>query len=194
MARPSGRPLRQELIDAACAMIQAVGVNAFSYGDLAKQLDISAPSIHHHFQTKADLVGEVTAQYRQDFAANREAINDAQASQRIRSYAALFAETSAQELMCICGSVAGDWATVSASARTEVVHFFDEQVEWLTEQLDAGVASKELRFSGEAREIAIAILAALEGALLLARSSGETLLPSSVSETLLKLVLDRDGA
>lgn len=188
MARPTGRPIREELIDAACAMVQAVGVNSFSYGDLAKQLDISSPSIHHHFPAKSDLVGAVAARYRQDFASRRDAIEGSTPAERIRAYAALFAETSAREMMCVCGSVAADWLTVGDAAREEVAGFFDDQVQWLEHELAAGVAAKEFLFDGTARDHAVAVLAALEGSLLMARARGGAHLPVAVGDTLIALM------
>lgn len=170
-------------------MVQEVGVNSFSYRDLAKQLSISSPSIHHHFPTKNDLVSAVTSRYREAFNARRDDIEAATARGRIEAYAALFAETSARQLMCICGSVAGDWLTVGEGARSEVLQFFDEQVAWLTTELETGSTAKEFVFNAAARDCAIAILAALEGSLLVARASGETLLPESVGTTLIALIV-----
>jgi len=169
-------------------MVQEVGVNSFSYGNLAKQLGISSPSIHHHFPAKDDLVGAVAARYREDFETRRDAIDKPTSTDRLHAYAAMFAETSARELMCICGSVASDWLTVGESARVEVIRFFEDQIGWLAAELDAGVGAGEFTFDGKARDCAVAILAALEGSLLMARASSDPVLPETVGATLVNLL------
>ncbi|MEL6984444.1 MAG: TetR/AcrR family transcriptional regulator, partial [Actinomycetota bacterium] len=98
MARPTGRPVRDELVTEARALIQQVGVSGFSYGDLADRLGISSPSIHHHFRTKEDLVAEVAARYRSDFAKTVAAIEAPSAGSRLAAYVQLYAETSTREM------------------------------------------------------------------------------------------------
>ena len=185
MARPTGRPIREELIDTACTMVQRVGVNSFSYGDLAEQLGISAPSIHHHFRTKDELIAEVAARYREDFATSRDSVDEPSAAGRIRGYAHLFSAASSRDLLCFCGSVASDWFSVGERARAEVLQFFDEQVEWLAHQLGTGAASGEFTLEAPPRDGALALLAALEGSLLLSRAGEDTRLPDTVVATLL---------
>lgn len=188
MARPSGRPIRDELIGAACTMVQQVGVNSVSYGALAKQLDISSPSIHHHFPSKDDLVGAVAARYRENFAEYTAAIDAGTATERLRAYAALFADATSHELVCFCGSIASDWKTVGETARTEAAGFFADQLTWLTTQLEAGVAAGEFVLRSEARDVAATIVAALEGAMLMARARNEPALPGNVVDVMVALI------
>jgi TetR/AcrR family transcriptional repressor of nem operon len=169
-------------------MVQQVGVNSLSYGALAKQLDISAPSIHHHFPTKDDLVGAVAARYREIFAQHTAEIDAASPAERIRAFAALFADATSQELVCFCGSIASDWLTVGVVARTEAAGFFDDQLSWLTTQLEAGVAAGEFVMRSEAREVAETILAALEGAMLMARARNDQSLPRTVGDVVVGLI------
>jgi len=188
MARPSGRPIRDELLVAASALIQRVGVNGFSYGVLAGELGISAPSIHHHFGTKDDLIGAVVARYRMDFADSVEAIEatgDGDPVGRIIGFAELFDVTADRASMCLCGSVASDWATVGPTARAEVHGFFADQVAWLCGRLDEAVAAGRPRPRGESEEAARLLLSALEGSMLLARAGDEKATPSIMARRLL---------
>lgn len=181
-------------------MVQEVGVNSFSYGALAAEIGVSAPSIHHHFRTKDDLVAAVAARYRASFNQRLveiageigeeiagEAVADGRergkgAVGRLHAYAQLFAETSSKELMCFCGSLSSDWASVGNQARREVSLFFEDQVEWVASQIGSGVAARELR-SVDARATATAFVAALEGAMLMARSAGDRRLPHKIAAT-----------
>lgn len=55
---------KQEIVDLAIEYIETRGVNAFSYNDISKQLEMTKASIHYHFPAKNDLIIAVIAQYR----------------------------------------------------------------------------------------------------------------------------------
>ncbi len=165
-------------------MVQEVGVNAFSFGALAEEIGVSAPSIHHHFRTKDDLVAEVAARYRASFAEQMAEIHSVSAGQRLGDYAQLFAETSAKELLCFCGSLASDWMSVGEKARSEVSLFFADQVAWVAAEIDTGVASEELECT-DALATASVFVAALEGSMLVARARGDAQLPDTIASTMI---------
>jgi TetR/AcrR family transcriptional repressor of nem operon len=185
MAKPSGRPIREELLASASTLIQRVGVNACSYGALADELGISSPSIHHHFRTKDDLIGAVAARYRVDFAAHVAAIGSGDPVEDIVAFADLFDATAKREAMCLCGSVASDWMTVGELARTEVRGFFADQVAWLSVRLGEGTARGSIDVDGELEETARMLLAILQGAMLLARAGDDDASPSAMVRHLL---------
>lgn len=187
MARPSGRAIREEVIDAACRMVQEVGVNSFSFGALASKVGVAAPSIHHHFRTKDDLVGAVSARYRSDFAGHVDAIVDERASGRLASYAQIFADAASKEMLCFCGSLASDWTSVGEEARAEVSLFFVDQVAWVAAQLELGNAAGEFAADDPAA-VARLFVAALEGALLMARAGDDARLPQAVAATLIEML------
>lgn len=180
MARPSGRPIRDELLIEARDLIQRVGVNGFSYGDLATRLDIKSPSIHHHFARKDDLVAEVTARYRRGFLASVEAIEAATATGRLTAYAGLFAETASEDLMCLCGAITTDWVDVGDATRAEVEGFFADQITWLGRQIAEGVTAGEFRQDIDVGQAAQVFLASLEGSVLLSRAGQ----PSNVASVI----------
>lgn len=165
-------------------MVQRVGVNGFSYGGLADELGISAPSIHHHFRTKDDLVGAVVARYRADFDTLVSAI-DGDAVERIIAFSELFDATSQRASMCLCGSVASDWASVGAVARAEVHAFFADQTAWIAGCLDDGVAAGQLSLVGRSHEGARLLLAMLEGSMLMARVGSDQAAPSALARRFL---------
>lgn len=187
MARPTGRALRQEIIDTATGLIQQVGVRAFSYGVLAAELGVKAPSIHHHFRTKEDLVAAVAAEYRERFAERAAGLDGATAIERLDGYARLYADTVRADRFCLCGAVASEWLTVGEEPKREVQRFFDEQLAWLERELAAGVDAGELDADLDVPATAQTMLASLEGAMLLGRAGGTPDLPSTVGAMLLGL-------
>jgi len=188
MARPSGRPLREELITATRPRIQRHGVGGFSYGDLAKELDVKSPSIHHHFPAKADLVTEVTAKYRVDFGEAVASIEGETPLERLQAYVELFNDTAASGLLCLCGAIASEWPDITDGPRAEVQAFFADQLQWLTTEIEAGTSSGTLRCAIEPADAAHLILATLEGAMVMTRPTGDANLTASVGALLLGLL------
>ena len=189
MARPSGRPIRDELIDAATRRIQQVGVNGFSYGDIAKELGIKAPSIHHHFPSKEDLVAAVAADYRTNFEAMVDAIPDGPVLDRIRDYAELFGKTAQDGRLCLCGAVSAEWLSVGEKPRTEINAFFLSQQNWLEEQLANGVRDGDIVLTLPAAAVAATLFAALQGSLLLSRAGGPNNLPTDSGDVISALLV-----
>ncbi|MEV6608386.1 TetR/AcrR family transcriptional regulator [Kutzneria sp. NPDC051319] len=158
------------ILDSAQALVQVRGYNGFSYADISAELSITKPSIHHHFPTKAALAEALIARYRERFAAARKEVDDvAGGRQRLVNYAGLYAETFADGgRICLCGVFAVDAESLPVEVRRATDGFFADQRQWVAGVLaEAGVPATR---TGAAAE---AYLAALEGALLLARAHGQ---------------------
>jgi TetR/AcrR family transcriptional repressor of nem operon len=188
-ARASGRPIRDEILDAARELAQTVGFEAFSYADLAERVGIRSASIHHHFRYKQDLVAELLMRYRLDFAQSTKALNAIDsAPDRLVAYAQLFTEVAAQGRMCLCGMSAAEWSSIGDAGQDEVTAFLSEQHTWLTATLADGV--KQAAFPGDLKPdpLAEVMLVALEGALLLARAGNQTPDATTIMKHLLRTV------
>jgi TetR/AcrR family transcriptional repressor of nem operon len=187
MARPTGRDIRQEVIDAAIQAIRSRGATAFSYASIADQLGIKAPSIHHHFPRKADLLTAAVAHYRSRFRHQVDELGSRTARERLEEYAALFLAPAQRDLTCMCGAAAADWNDIAAATRAEVTAFFDHEVAWVATQAAEAVDAGEFTCGLDTEAFATAFVAALEGALLLARTSAD---PTTVPRTA-KFLLDQ---
>ena len=73
------------------------------------------------------------------------------------------------ERMCLCGMLAAEYRTLPEPMQDAVVTFFDANEAWLDRVLREGRKRGELTFSGSPREVARALISALEGALLTSR-------------------------
>ncbi len=189
MARPTGRPVKDEILESARTLIQQVGVGGFSYADLAGQLGIKPPSIHHHFRTKEDLVAEVVVLYRAAFAEHVELLPGPTEVDRIRQYADLFNRTAAEDRVCLCGAVAAEWMLVGESVREEVAAYFGDQQRWIEAQLTAGAKAGLIRSDVDPALGSQMILAALEGSMLLTRAGGASDTTAAVASVLLTLLV-----
>lgn len=158
----------ERILDSAQALAQTRGFNGFSYADISAELGLSKPSVHHHFPTKNRLAEALVERYRQRFDTARTEVTRSASGPRslLEGYAALYAEVFTDGgRMCLCGVFAADASSLPAAAQQATREFFADQQRWVASVLqDTGMPGPA------ARRAAHAYLAALEGALLLARA------------------------
>ena len=169
-----GADTASRILDVAERLAQTRGFNGFSYADVAAELEISKPSLHYHFPSKAELGEALIGRYAVRFADALVAIDDRGdgAAAKLDAYASIYADVLKEQRMCLCGMLAADYDTLPAPMRDAVVRFFDENEAWLTRVLEQGVEEGTLNLSGSPSEAAQAIVGGLEGALLIARPYG----------------------
>jgi len=166
---------RLALLDAAQEMAQKVGYNAFSFNDLARRLGIKPASVHYHFPTKGDLGRAMMARYRLSFLGRLHEIETGtkRARARLKRFVGLFQSALATDRLCLCGTLATEYATLPAAVKREVRRFFDDSEAWLARVLEEGRRAGQLSFDGTAPGAARTLFAAFEGAMISARTFGE---------------------
>jgi TetR/AcrR family transcriptional repressor of nem operon len=162
------------ILDVAERLVQVQGFNAFSYADIAAELQIRKASLHHHFPTKAALGQALITRYRSRFS---QALADihvgrSDARARLKAYAQLYTGVLRKRRMCLCGVLAADFETLPGPMRQGVVGFFRDNEAWLAGVLEEGRRQKTLQFQGPAATLAAFVVSSLEGAMLVARSYG----------------------
>lgn len=175
------------ILDVAERLVQTRGFNAFSYADVAGALNLTKASLHYHFPTKAKLGERLIDRYRESFLAALDHIDRAcpDAGAKLRAYVEIYAVVLDSNRMCLCGMLAADYATLPKPMKEAVRSFFDTNEAWLARVLMEGRKRKELAFSGTPVETARVLVAALEGAMLLARSHGDSSRLRSAADRLL---------
>lgn len=168
MARPTGRDLRSELIREATVAIQTDGTS-FSFTQLADRLGVRAPSLHHHFRRKDDLIGAAAVDYIEAFESAVGELGHANAIEQLRAYIEVFTAPARDGKFCLCGALTADWEDASAPVRDRIAAFFDGQLSWVIDTVDHGKAQGSVRADLDTAAFARGFIAALEGALLLAR-------------------------
>jgi TetR/AcrR family transcriptional repressor of nem operon len=167
---------RSRILDVAERLAQTRGFNGFSYADIAAELQISKPSLHYHFPSKAELGNALIGRYATRFADALGSIDDrgGGAASKLHAYSGIYADVLQEHRMCLCGMLAADYETLPTPMRDAVIRFFDANEAWLTRVLEEGVAEGALQLQGSASETAQAIISGLEGALLVARPYGDS--------------------
>ncbi len=163
--------MRQKIMGAARATVQARGYSGLSFRELAKEVGVKSASIHYHFPTKGDLGGALAQLYTSDFAAYLDGLlaDGLDREACIRKYTDVFRNTLLNEnRMCLGGIMAAEHDELPVEVRAEVVKFSEMNVRWLTEAL-----SLQQGDADAIRKRALAIFAAIEGAQLVARGRGD---------------------
>lgn len=179
-------PSAERVVDAAQRLIQQYGYNGFSYDDIAREIDIKKPSIHHHFRTKADLVRTIVQRYADRFATLLQGIDATgeDAPARLARYGALFAATYEQDRrLCVCGILGAEAAAMSPEVALDVRAFFQMNLDWLAKTIAQGEQAGLLRVRGSAEEQAYGLLSALEGAMMVGRGCGSDHSPANAGIT-----------
>lgn len=172
MTNTAATATRTAVLDVAQELVQTRGYNAFSFRDLADRVRIKSASVHYHFPTKSELCRTLIVRQREELAAVFAGIDAAglPAAGRLASYVAVFRETlAAGNRMCLCGMLASDSATLEADVVAELRAAIVDHETWLARVLAEGRGAGALRFEGEELVEARSLVAALEGAMLLAR-------------------------
>jgi TetR/AcrR family transcriptional repressor of nem operon len=167
----------EQILDLAETLIQTRGYNAFSYQDIADSLGIRKASIHYHFPSKADLGIAVVDRYVARFggalaaiAADQSQPSMAMLDFYVEPYAG-FAKTP--DRICLCGALSGEILALPAELRSRVGGFFRTHQEWLAGILKRGAARGEFSLAAPPAKVARYIFSALQGALLVKRTTGD---------------------
>jgi TetR/AcrR family transcriptional regulator, transcriptional repressor for nem operon len=185
-------PTAERIVDLAEMLVQQHGYNGFSYDDIAQQIGIRKPSVHHHFRTKTELVSVVAQRYTHRFNERLEAIQKqhADAAGRLRAYAKLFEHTFEQDRrLCVCGMLGAEADGLPAEVSAEVARFFKLNLDWLEQVLAQGQRAQQVRKETKAAALAELFLCSLEGAMVVGRGTRDGCGPRHVARTALASLL-----
>lgn len=168
----------EQILDLAETLIQTRGYSAFSYQDIADSLGIRKASIHYHFPSKTELGTAVVNRYIARFDAGLTAIADDQSQSSITMldfYVQPYLQfAGTPDRICLCGALSGELLALPPEMRGPVDGFFRAHQTWLTKILKRGVARGEFKLAAPAPKVARFIFAALQGALLVKRTTDDT--------------------
>jgi TetR/AcrR family transcriptional repressor of nem operon len=149
-------------MDLAEERMREAGYHGFSFRELAAKIGIKSASVHHHFPTKADMAAAVARRYLERFLENVAPKPGETGEDVIAVYRSAFRRSIEQDGgMCLSGMLGAESGGLPAEVAEEIENFFRRAVEDLAQRL------------GGSEDRAFAVLATLEGALIIARAYGE---------------------
>lgn len=184
------------VLDAAQALIQQNGYNGFSYEDVSRIVGLKKPSIHHYFPRKEDLATSVVQRYTERFEGLLADIEHKECDkvQRLNAYLHLFYDTyGAARALCPCGILGAEADSLPPTVTVAVNRFFRINLEWLTTVLAEARSERQLSYQGSASDMAMVLLSALEGAMVVGRGLQDQKVVRQVGATILHNLVGADA-
>jgi len=166
----------QKILDAAQEMVRNRGYNAFSYADISERVGIRKASIHYHFASKGELVTALVQRYRQDMgrACDRIAQSGKVPYEQLLLFANLYRDSLGEHQICLCAMLAADFEVLPEAIQQEIQGFFADTEDWLSLLLQQGCDANLWDCQHSIQQAAKGLIAMLQGAQLLARSSADS--------------------
>ncbi len=166
---------KPQILDVASELLQKRSFTSFSYKDLSDSLGITKASVHHHFQTKEDLLLALTERYRVRQRTRLGEIDEKNARpvERLDAFLAMMDGLAASgDKICPLGSLQSELNVLPERVRENVDALFETAKDWLVGVLDGGRECGELEFEGSPEDSAVMILSAVQGGLQISRARG----------------------
>lgn len=186
---------KDQILRLASELLQTRSFTSFSYQDLSDRLGITKASIHHHFPSKEDLLLALTERYRVRQRAKFAEADEKYPTPWGKLEAFLETMTSIMQSgnkICPLGSLHSELNVIPEAVHRNLRALFDFPKQWLAAVLEEGRESGEMVFEGTASDRAVLILAALQGALQIARAQGPKEFNAVVKQIRAGLVAPRE--
>ena len=172
---PRGRATRQKIIEAAAALVYAAGAARLNLDEVMAASRTSKSQLYHYFTDKEALIQEVIAfQTKRVLTVNSDhldAIDSFQALRRWRDDLVDRNRAVGGFGGCPIGSLADELANHSPPSRKRLANSFETWASRIENALRNMKAKGRLKASAEPEELSLAVLAAIQGGLLLAKVS-----------------------
>jgi AcrR family transcriptional regulator len=170
---PKGRATRDRIVAAAASLMFEHGVAGTTTEDVQKAAGVGASQMYHYFADRQELVRAVIAHQNQAVLGNQQPLLGALDSiEAIRAWRDLFVSLEHQlecKGGCPIGSLAAELAEVSAAYRNDLARGFSEWERALRDGIGAMHSRGELPRDTDPDQLALALLAAVQGGLLLTK-------------------------
>jgi AcrR family transcriptional regulator len=169
-----GAATRSRIIDAAADLIYEHGVERTSLDEVMAASGVSKSQLYHYFADKDALVLEVIArQTERVLEAQRPHLDSLDSLPALRAWrdAIVRLNLATNGKGCPLGSLANELANTSESARKRLADSFAMWCESIEQGLAKMQERGELAASADPHDLALALLGAVEGGLLLAKTT-----------------------
>lgn len=171
----NGRRRRKRIIDAAADLMYAQGAAATSVDEVLAVSGSGKSQLYHYFTDRRDLVRAVVARQSERVLANQPRLPTVRTWDDLCAWARDVAGIHATEAgprPCPVGSIAAE-TRADPELRSAGAAAFEAWLEPLAAALAVLQGTGDVRTDADARTLAIRVLAALQGALLIASTLGE---------------------
>jgi AcrR family transcriptional regulator len=166
-----GRATRDRIVETAARVIMARGVAGTTIQDVMAEAQVSTSQVYHYFSGKSELVAAVIEFHAG--LAEPAGPADPDSVEKLETWCRTAIATQIERDFvggCELGSLAGQLAETSEGVRMQLVQAFARWEAPLRRGLRAMRARGELREDTDPDDLALALLAALQGGLLLTQT------------------------
>jgi TetR/AcrR family transcriptional repressor of nem operon len=188
---PKGERTRARIVAEAARLMHEGGVAETTIEDVKAAAGVSSSQLYHYFADKEQLVQAVIDHQAGAIVGNTEqaGLGTPEGIRAWRDMVLAGARQSGGQGGCPLGSLGGQLAETDAEARAQVADGFGRWAVALSDGLRALHASGRLRPGLDPDDVAVTLLATLQGGLLLAQVQRETGALATALDTVLALVL-----
>ena len=169
-----GASTRRRIVDATVGLVYAKGVESTSLDEVCGAAEVSKSQLYHYFTDKDALIREViSAQAAGILAAQGSALTQIDSLAALRRWcdSILGLNRATANGGCPIGSLANELANRSEQSRALLVAGFGSWEDFLAEGFEKMRQNGELGKTAVPRDLAIGVLCAVQGGLLLAKTS-----------------------
>jgi TetR/AcrR family transcriptional repressor of nem operon len=187
-----GARTRARIVEEAAVLIHERGVAGTTLEDVKAAAEVSGSQMYHYFPDKDDLV-QAVIDYNADgiVSRNRQALGSANGVEAWRKMVITAAKRTKAKGGCALGSLVGQLAESDPEARALIASGFDQWAAALGDGLRSLHAEGKLPPGVDPDDLAVTLLATLEGGLLLAQAQRSTRPFETAVNTLLALAIGR---
>ena len=169
--------MRERILIAAEKRVRASGFTEMSFRDVASDVGIKSASVHYHFPTKADLGNALIEAYTARFNASLEEIDTTHSKKALQSFISLYDQALVlNESICLCAILGAESIGLPKEMSSRTEKFFSMNIKWLQ------------KIDGIDEALASVIVAALEGAMIIASTSDDREFFRTVSQKILMAI------
>lgn len=186
---PKGARTRARIVDAAATLIHEQGVASTTLDDVRTAAEVSGSQLSHYFAGKDELVQAVIGYQAATIAGNQRQA-DLGSPQGLRAWRDMViaqVKSSQGQGGCPLGSLAGQLAETDAQARALIAAGFGQWSAAISDGLRRLHAAGHLPDGTDPDDLAVTLLAALQGGLILAQVQRDTRPLETAVDTVLEL-------
>lgn len=175
----SSRNRKKDIVQLGEEYIRTQGCNAFSYYDLADELNLRPAAIHYHFPHKDDLIHAVAIASRESFEAavsEIEKVHSNPVDQLSAFIKRIYQKPASEGKLCIVLALGSDYSSLTPACAESLRETATVILNWLTKLLSAGKLKGVFNFDGSARIRAQLLMATLSASLSLSRLYGKRMM------------------
>lgn len=190
-----GADTREQILKVGSHLVQTRGFSAMSFGQIAEALDVKPPAIHYHFPGKTDLGLALIERYRARYRRWMDEAEDQGLSpmDSLEGYVRIATRFRDDGKVCPVGILTAELQALPPELVPAVKAMADDLIDWVALLLRRGRAEGTFSFVGDERDAALALNAALQGALQMSRAMGSAAFDAVVRRLWLGLGIGLEG-